>query len=64
MQDSQEQCITLSCAVNVLETPFDFPQKCVAARNFSGVDADSKFVVTFRDTFRTMSADAYYPKIK
>lgn len=64
MQDSQEQYITISCAVHFLETPFDFPQKRVGARLFSGIDADSKFVVTFRNTFRTMSVDAWYPKIK
>jgi hypothetical protein len=62
MQDSQEQYITVSCAVHFLETPFDFPQKYVAARIFGGIDADSKFVVTFCDTFRTMSADAYLPE--
>jgi hypothetical protein len=64
IQDSQEEYFTVSCAVHFLETPFDFPQKRVAARIFGGIDADSKFVLTFRDTFRTMSADAYYPKIK
>jgi hypothetical protein len=63
MQDSQEQYITVSCAVHFLETPFDFPQKSLAVRRFNGIDADSKFVVTFRDTFRTMSADQLMPII-
>jgi hypothetical protein len=64
MQDSQEQYITVSCTVRFLQTPFDFPQKRLAAQRFNGIDADSKFVVTFRDTFCTMSADAYYLRIK
>jgi len=64
MQDSQEQYITVSCAVHFLGAPFDFPQKRVAARVFGIIDAEGKFVVTFRDTFRTISSDVYYPKIK